>query len=149
MSKEVREHPRRQSRVLAMQALYQFDVRGDEFNRDLDTWLLTSEPDYDTREYARQLARGVWENREWLDGLISEVSQNWNLSRIGTVERAVIRLATREMLVQSEPPVPVVINEAIELAKTFGDKESGGFVNGVLDALWKRHHELKPAPQKK
>ena len=149
MSKEVREHPRRQSRILAMQALYQFDVRGDEFDRELDAWLLASEPDYETREYARQLARGVWQNREWLDGLISQVSQNWNLSRIGTVERAVIRLATREMLVQPEPPAQVVLNEAIELAKIFGDKDSGGFVNGVLDAIWKRHSELKPAVQKK
>lgn len=145
MSKEVREHPRRRSRILGMQALYQFDVRGDEFNKDLDTWLLTSEPDYDTREYGRQLARGVWENREWLDGLISQVSQNWDLARIGAVERAIIRLASHEMLVQPEPPAQVVINEAIELAKAFGAKESGGFVNGVLDAIWKRHRELKPA----
>jgi transcription antitermination protein NusB len=149
MSKEVHEHPRRQSRILAMQALYQFDVCGDAFNRELDAWLLANEPDYDTREYARQLSRGVWENREWLDGLISEVSQHWTLSRIGTVERAVIRLAAREILVQPEPPAQVAINEAIELAKTFGDKDSGGFVNGVLDALWKRHRELKPAVQKK
>ncbi len=145
----VREHPRRRARVLAMQALYQFDVRGDEWNKELDTWLLQNEPDYDTREYARQLARGVWENRDWLDGLIKQVSQNWDLSRIGAVERAVIRLAAREMLMQSEPPVPVVINEAIELAKAFGDKESGGFVNGVLDALWKRHRDLKPAAVQK
>lgn len=144
MSKVVREHPRRRARVLGMQALYQFDVRGDEFNKELDTWLLANEEDYDTREYARQLARGVWENREWLDGLIKDVSRNWNLGRIGAVERAIIRLATREMLVQAEPPAQIVINEAIELAKTFGDKDSGGFVNGVLDAIWKRHRELKP-----
>jgi N utilization substance protein B len=92
----------------------------------------------------------VWENREWLDGLITQVSQNWDLGRIGAVERAVIRLATREMLVQAEPPVQIVMNEAIELAKAFGDKDSGGFVNGVLDAIWKRHRELKPvSPPKK
>ncbi len=147
MSKAVREHPRRRSRVLGMQALYQFDVRGDEFNKDLDSWLLENEDDYQTREYARQLARGVWENRQWLDGLISQVSQNWDLARIGAVERAVIRLATHEMLVRPEPPAQVVINEAIELAKGFGDKDSGGFVNGVLDAIWKRHRALKPAPK--
>jgi N utilization substance protein B len=141
-----REHPRRRSRILAMQALYQLDVRGEEFDKELDSWLLEGEPDLDARQYARQLVRGVWENREWLDGLISQASQNWDLGRIGAVERAVIRLAVREMLVQPEPPAQVVINEAIELAKTFGDIESGSFVNGVLDAIWKRHRDLKPAP---
>jgi N utilization substance protein B len=146
MTEKGREHPRRKSRVLAMQALYQFDVRGDEFDRDLDSFLLEHENDYETREYARQLARGVWENREWLDGLISEVSRNWDLSRIGAVERAVIRVGVREMLVQPEPPARIAMNEAIELAKTFGDKESGGFVNAVLDAIWKRHQDLKPSP---
>ncbi len=141
-----REHPRRRSRILAMQALYQLDVRGDEFDKDLDVWLLENEPDPDIRAYARQLVRGVWENHQWLDGLIGQISQNWDLGRIGAVERAVIRLAVHEMLVQPEPPAQVVINEAIELAKTFGDRDSGGFVNGVLDALWKRHRGLKPAP---
>ena len=140
------EHPRRRSRILAMQALYQLDVRGDEFERELDSWLLENEPDLDAREYARQLVRGAWEHRQWLDGLIGQVSRNWDLTRIGAVERAVIRLAIREMLVQPEPPAQVVINEAIELAKTFGDKDSGSFVNGVLDAIWKSQHDLKPAP---
>ncbi len=144
MTTRTREHPRRRARILAMQAVYQFDVRGDEFDRELDTFLLENEDDYGTREYARQLARGVWENREWLDGLIGEVSTNWDLTRIGAVERAIIRLAAREMLVQPEPPAQVAINEAIELAKAYGDKASGGFVNGVLDALWRRHRELKP-----
>lgn len=148
MTTKPHEHPRRRARILAMQGLYQFDMRGDEFNRELDTFLLDNEDDYDTREYARQLARGVWENREWLDGLIGEVSRNWDLSRIGAVERAIIRLGAREMLVQADPPAQVVINEAIELAKAFGDKESGAFVNGVLDALWKRHRDLKPATRK-
>jgi transcription antitermination factor NusB len=141
-----REHPRRRSRILAMQALYQLDMRGDEVDKDLDSWLLENEPDLDTRQYARQLIRGTWEHRPWLDGLIGQVSQNWDLTRIGAVERAVIRLAVHEMLAQADPPAQVVINEAIELAKTFGDKDSGGFVNGVLDAIWKRHRDLKPAP---
>lgn len=149
MTTKTGEHPRRRARILAMQALYQYDVRGDEFDRDLDTFLLENEPEYGTREYARQLARGVWENRAWLDGLIAEVSQNWDLGRIGAVERAIIRMASREMLVQPDPPAQVVINEAIELAKTYGAKESGGFVNGVLDALWRRYRDLKPAAQEK
>lgn len=149
MTTKTREHPRRRARILAMQALYQFDVRGDEFDKDLDTFLLENEDEYDTREYARQLARGVWENRQWLDGLIGEVSQNWDLGRIGAVERAIIRLAAREMLVQPDPPAQVVLNEAIELAKAYGDKESGSFVNGVLDALWRRHQGLKPSRQEK
>ncbi len=148
MTAKPREHPRRRSRVLAMQALYQFDVRGDEFDRDLDTFLLENEMDYETREYARRLARGVWENREWLDGLITQASTNWNLARIGAVERALIRMAAREMLVQPEPPAQIAMNEAIELAKAYGDKESGGFVNAVLDAIWKQHGELKPSGPK-
>lgn len=149
MTSKTREHPRRQARILAMQALYQFDVRGDEFDRQLDTFLLEDEPEYSTREYARQLTRGVWENRQWLDDLIKEVSQNWDLTRIGAVERAILRLATHEMLVLSDPPAQVVMNEAIEMAKEYGDKSSGGFVNGVLDALWRKYQDLKPAREKK
>lgn len=149
MTIKTREHPRRRARILAMQALYQFDVRGDEFDKDLDTFLLDNEDEYDTREYARQLARGVWENRQWLDGLIGEVSQNWDLGRIGAVERAIIRLGARELLVQADPPAQVVINEAIELAKAYGAKESGSFVNGVLDALWRKNRDLKPGTQEK
>lgn len=129
-----------------MQALYQLDMRGDEVEKDLDSWLLENELDFEARQYARQLVRGTWEHRQWLDDLISQVSRNWDLTRIGAVERAVIRLAVYEMLAQPDPPAQVVINEAIELAKIFGDTDSGGFVNGVLDAIWKRHRHLKPAP---
>jgi len=132
-----------------MQALYQFEMVGGAFASQLDQFLLENEADLEVRQYARQLARKVWENRAWLDGLLREVCEHWHLSRIAAVEKAILRLAVWEMLAQPDPPARVAINEAIELAKTFGDKESGAFVNGVLDALWKKHAALKPAPSEK
>ena len=140
-----RLHPRRRARTLAMQVLYQLDVHGEEFLREVDHFLLENEPDAQVREYARQLVKDAWSNREWIDDMIRQVCEGWDFSRIGAVERAILRLAVCEMLIRSEPPARVAMDEAIELAKTFGDRDSPAFINGLLDAVWKRFGSIKPS----
>jgi len=85
--------------------------------------------------YALQLVNGVRDNLEELDANIGRHSQNWKVKRIAMVELTIMRLAVYEMICREDIPVKVAINEAIELAKTFGDNNSRNFVNGILDAV--------------
>lgn len=84
-----------------------------------------------------ELVRGVWQKQAELDKIITEFSQNWRLERMGRVELALLRLAVYELIFSDETPPKVIINEAIELSKQFGDDNSRGFVNGILDAAVK------------
>ncbi len=78
-------------------------------------------------------------NLQEIDGIITETLKNWKFDRISLVDRSILRLGTYEIFFSQSPvPYPVVINEAVELAKKFGTNESGAFVNGVLDAIRKK-----------
>ncbi len=87
------------------------------------------------RRFADQLAIGCTEKREVIDEAIRSVSQNWRLERMATVDRNIIRLAVYELLMLSDIPRNVTLNEAVELAKLFGDESSPSFINGVLDRI--------------
>lgn len=86
-------------------------------------------------EYVRRLVVGVGEHQEDIDDIISRHIVGWELGRLGILERAVLRVATYELLWESEVPDAVVINEAVALAKRFCSAEAGSFVNGVLGAV--------------
>ena len=86
-----------------------------------------------TREFAEQLVAGVAEHLERIDRLIAEHSDNWGLDRMARVDLALLRLATFELLCARDVPASVVINEAIEIGKRFGTKETPAFINGILD----------------
>lgn len=94
--------------------------------------------DYEERpswdEFTDKLTRGALEHREELDALLDRHSQNWRVARMSFVDRNILRLAAFEMI-HTDTPAPVVIDEAIELARRFSSDESVAFVNGVLDAL--------------
>jgi N utilization substance protein B len=87
--------------------------------------------------FAWELVLGVWSKRQELDKLIERFSQNWRLDRMGRVELALLRLAVYELIFRDDVPAKVVINEALELSRSFGDENSRGFVNGILDAASK------------
>lgn len=97
-------------------------------------------PDAEREElagFAWHLVLGVWQKQAELDKIITELSQNWRIERMGRVELALLRLAVYELVFSDETPPKVIINEAIELSKQFGDDSSRGFVNGILDAAVK------------
>ena len=99
-------------------------------------WSNIGEPTSDEiREFADQLAIGCTEKREVIDEAIRSVSQNWRLERMAYVDRNIIRLAVYELLMLSDIPRNVTLNEAVELAKLFGDESSPSFINGVLDRI--------------
>jgi len=89
------------------------------------------------REFAEELAKGVGKDIEEIDKRISEHATNWTLKRMAVVDRNILRLATYELLFRSDIPPKVSINEAVDIAKKYGDANSGKFVNGILDRIGK------------
>lgn len=86
-------------------------------------------------ERARAITSGVWEQRDTLDDEIGRAATGWRVERMPPVDRNVLRIALWEMRNRPDTPVPVVISEAVRLAKTYSTARSGGFVNGVLSKL--------------
>ena len=126
---------RTRARELALQALYQLDIQGEEFAPEVAGFLGDEETDEETVEFALALVRGVALEREEVDSRISGVAQNWDISRMAVIDRNVLRMATFELLFREEIPPKVSINEAIELGKRFSTKNSGAFINGILDRI--------------
>ena len=117
--------------------IFQMDLVKAELQDALDFVLQEFAVQPSAIDYARELASGVWEYRENLDGLIQRESTEWEVSRMAVVDRNILRLAVYEMFILNEVPDRVAINEAVELAKRFGGPESGKFVNGILGSLIK------------
>jgi N utilization substance protein B len=126
---------RHRARIAVLQALYEIDCTGHDPIEVLQHRLEDAElPDAGVL-FAQELARGVQSNRERLDGLIARYAPEWPVDQIAIIDRNVLRIAIYEILIGIGTPVKVAINEAVELAKTFGSDSSSRFVNGVLGTL--------------
>ncbi|HVL65913.1 MAG TPA: transcription antitermination factor NusB [Vicinamibacterales bacterium] len=132
---------RRRAREAALQMLYQCEVgRAGAFESITTYWPArdaAGEVPEDLREFANRIVRGTTDRREEIDGLLAAHAQNWRVERMAVIDRLVLRIAVYEMLAEARTPSKVIINEAIELARSFSGDESVGFVNGVLDAVRK------------
>ncbi|AKO94092.1 transcription antitermination factor NusB [Priestia filamentosa] len=122
---------RRTAREKALQALFQCEIGQSSPEEAIDN--VVEEEAVDA--FLRQLVLGVSENKEEIDSLISANLEKWTLDRLANVDRIILRLAVYEMKYEEDIPQNVSINEAIELAKTFGDDQSGRFINGVLSKI--------------
>lgn len=127
----------RQARILAMQALCQWDVQGDEKPTALDNFLAAQGASKQVVARAGELVKGFWGRKQSVDDRITAAATNWDLSRISPVERNIMRVALVELLNTKTPP-KVVLNEAIEIGREFGGENSPRFINGVLDVVFKR-----------
>jgi transcription antitermination factor NusB len=123
------------ARELAMQALYQMDLRGDTGLDALEEFLAEREQNPNVVAFARELVAGAWERRVEIDKQIEGVARNWELKRMAAVDRNILRLAAYELMFRNDIPPLVAINEAIEMAKKFSTRNSGPFVNGILDNI--------------
>ena len=146
MAKGKKLTPRRLAREWALQFLYQQDVRQAEFDED-DLSLfweqlqlspsIPKERDFEAGQgYANILIRGVIANKENYDETLSGLSSNWTLDRMPIVDRNLLRIGTFELL-NTDVPAEAVINEAVEISKAFGEKDSPSFVNAILDKVHK------------
>ncbi len=128
---------RRQVRVIAMQALCQWDVQRDQSPEALREFLTVRTASEDLAEQAATLVGRYWELRQRVDDRIAAAVEKWDLSRISPVERNVMRVAVVELLERVVPP-KVALNEAVEIGREYGGKDSPRFINGVLDVVFRR-----------
>lgn len=129
---------RRQAREAALQLLYQVDLTGESGEKSFDAyWESWPEVEKDprTREFSEQLVRFVLSDGGRIDAAIDAAAKNWDLERFSRVDLNLLRLAVAELLGSPEVPAPVVINEAVEIARRFSDEKAAAFINGVLDRV--------------
>ncbi len=130
---------RRKSRELAMQMLFQSDIgkqTPDQVRQSF--WKAREEEiDADTRGFTEDLFRVATTREEEIDTLIEQFSAHWRIPRMPAVDRNLLRMAVAELIGFPDTPVPIVINESLEIAKRYSAPESLGFLNGILDAIAK------------
>ncbi|MDP3142401.1 MAG: transcription antitermination factor NusB [Candidatus Omnitrophota bacterium] len=132
------------ARELALKFLYQIDITKDSAQAKLDFfWENQEESEVAVREFADILIKGVIANLEIIDKKIDQFADNWELKRMAVVDRNILRLSTFELFFLADIPPKVTINEAVELAKRFGDVNSGRFINGILDKIHKTECQHK------
>jgi N utilization substance protein B len=133
---------RRKSRELCLQMLFQWDMGKQTPEQVRKTfWAERSEKDDETRGFAEDLFRVAVDRQTEVDELIQKHAQHWRMERMAAVDRNVLRTGVAEFLAYRQTPRPVVINEALEIARKFSAPESVQFINGVLDSVGK---ELEP-----
>lgn len=126
---------RHMGRELALKALYRMDICGGASSEDLAALFSTFPADPRVLSFAATLVEGVRRDLQPLDQHIAGALQHWSVGRLSRVDHNILRLALWELLNLGDIPTRVTIDEAIELAKTYGDQDSGRFVNGVLDEI--------------
>jgi len=126
---------RRKVRALALKVLYEVDSVGHNVDETLTRFLAKEGLSEENAAFARELVSGVVQNREKIDHNIQSFAPAWPVEQIPVVDRNILRLAIFEILLDNKVPVKVAINEAVELAKTFGSDNSSKFVNGVLGSV--------------
>jgi transcription antitermination protein NusB len=131
---------RRKSREFAVQLLFQWDLCKEPFESVTGTfWTLNHDVDQEIREFADRLAGGAAAQIDQIDVLLARHAEHWRVSRMATVDRNILRLATFELLFEVQTPQAVVINEALEIARKFSTSESIHFINGILDSIRKEN----------
>lgn len=124
------------ARELAIKALYQLDLLGDKAETEIDEFCRQNAEKPDIYKFALLLVTGCRSHIKEIDEKISLSAENWDLHRMAVIDKNILRLGVYELLYRDDIPPKVSINEAIELAKKFGDKDSGMFVNGILDKVY-------------
>ena len=140
-------HQRHASRELALRTLYAYEVDpGGSWEPMMESIAENDQLGAKVIKYAQTLVGAAVKNREPIDALIARKAVNWELRRMAAVDRNVLRMATAELMrLKDQVPFKVVIDEAVELAKTYGTDDSGKFVNGILDSIRRELHKKEGA----
>lgn len=124
------------ARESALKILYAVEMTKDGPEKCIDNfWNSQEKAQPQVKAFADDLVRGVYKNKERIDTLITEHATNWELDRMAVIDRNILRFGTYELIFADDVPPKVAINEAIDIAKKYGDKDSGKFVNGILDKI--------------
>ena len=139
-----RNRPEHQGRVLALQVLYEHDLTGHEWQPALEVRAEELHASPDAVAFAESCVEGVVSEQGKLDALIRRYQHQWPVEQLAAIDRAVLRLGLFELADGSPTPPLVAIDEAVELAKTFGSEGSARFVNGVLGASFNEQNNRTP-----
>lgn len=132
----------RKSREMVLQLLFQAERNPEQDQSVLLQQFWSDFPtDPEVSEWAEKAYAGVLKHKKEIDELIESVAKRWKISRMSLVDRNILRLGTYELRHMKDTPGPVVLNEAIEIAKRFGSEESGKFVNGILDKIYNMNNK--------
>jgi N utilization substance protein B len=134
---------RHRAREAALQILYQWEVGRGDVGRAVDTffgmqWPVAEPLAEETQLFASQLARDTVERLDHIDQLIADTAERWRPERMAVLDRLILRMAICELVRDNEVPHAVVINEALELARTFSTEDAVKFINGMLDGVRKK-----------
>jgi len=131
------------ARECALKILYRVEISKESVDSSLkDFWSKSAESvNKEAHDFADSLVKGTCGNLKAIDDVISKYADNWNISRMAVIDRNIMRMSVYEMLYRDDIPPNVSINEAIELAKKYGDVDSGKFVNGILDKIKKKEYK--------
>ena len=126
---------RRKARVVALQVLFEVDLVGHDAGESLAWRVDEVSLPQEGADFAGELVQGVLTNKDKIDSMIQTWAPAWPVSQIAVIDRNILRLAIFEILLNNKVPVKAAINEAVELAKTFGSENSPKFINGVLGTV--------------
>ena len=138
----VRKDLRHRARETALQILYAWEIGHTDIDQTAQTffthqWVGEAPPD-ELRQFATDLARDTVRRLDAIDPLIAETTERWRPERMAVLDRLILRMAVCELLRKSGTPAPVIINEALELARTFSTEDAVKFINGMLDGVRKK-----------
>ncbi len=138
---------RRQARTAAMQTLYEVDTAGHDPEETLRRNAAGQRLSAEALIFAEELVRGTLARLEVIDAQIASAASDWPLSQMARIDKNILRLAIYEILYNNSVPAKAAINEAVELAKTFGSDTSSRFVNGVLGAIYQQSTQTPTVPE--
>ena len=136
-------------RIVAMQTLYEHDFRGgDDHGLELDPILSRNLDEFrssiDDTNFVEDVVEGVHGNQEHIDGIIAPAAPEWPVEQIAKIDKIILRIGVYELMVKRDVPPKVAINEAVELAKSFGGENSSKFINGVLGTIYRNSEFYEP-----
>jgi len=137
---------RRSSRELALKFLYQFELNKGDLNEQIKLFLERNSSQEGVENFMKELVVSLIDKMEEVDGVIQKFSDHWVLDRMTVIDRNILRIGTCELLFNFPTPPKVVINEAIEIAKKYGNEDSPEFINGILDKVYNEIGQKGPLP---
>ena len=137
---------RRSSRELALKFLYQFELNEGDLDEQIKLFLERNSSQEDVESFMKELVVSLIDKMEEIDEIIQKFSDHWVLDRMTVIDRNILRMGTCELLFIFSTPPKVVINEAIDIAKKYGNEDSPEFINGILDKVYNEIGQKGPLP---
>ena len=137
---------RRSSRELALKFLYQFELNEGDLDEQIKLFLERNSSQEDVESFMKELVVSLIDKMEEIDEIIQKFSDHWVLDRMTVIDRNILRMGTCELLFIFSTPPKVVINEAIDIAKKYGNEDSPEFINGILDKVYNEIRQQRPLP---